>query len=83
MARQIDIGNLEREQSNLDQAMYVAGCMSGSQGPQLIYCSTNAAIADPETGEKYLIIDEKDTTRHYLRTDEAWQPVYRIQRLVK
>jgi hypothetical protein len=77
----IDYGNLEREVASIDQAMYVASCFCGSHGPQVIYCTTNKAVADADTGELYLIYDENNPHRHHLRKDENWAPVYRIERL--
>jgi hypothetical protein len=82
-AERIRYGNLERKVDNIDQALYVASCFCGSHGPQVIYCSTHQSVAAYETGERYLVLDESDATRHHLREDQAWEPVYRIEKASK
>lgn len=76
---QIQHGNLERKTDNIDQALYVASCYVG-QDVQVIYCSTHPDVAAPDTGERYLVLDESDPIRHHLRDDQGWAPLYRLER---
>jgi hypothetical protein len=77
----IEYGNLDTEAASIDQALYVASCFCGTRGPQIIYSSTHPSVAAPETGERYLIFSESDTTQRHLRGEEGWEKVYRLERL--
>ena len=78
--RPIDYGNLDRKTANVDQALYVASCFAG-QAPQVVYSSTHKSVADPDTGERYLVFDEEDPARFHLKSEEGWDLTYRLERI--
>ena len=71
-------GDLSGVASNLDAALYQASCLSAPDGSAHIFSSTKHGVADPETGEKYLILRDSDPMRHHLNPEQGWELCYTI-----
>lgn len=76
-ASRLPRGALTRETANLDAALYVASCFAG-QAPQVIFVTTDPALADPHTGERYRIVEETSGSFVALHGDPRWSRAYRL-----
>lgn len=69
--------DLDAPSATYDGALYIASCLGGSGAPDgaVIYCTTKREVADPETGELYLVFRAHDTARYHLDPAEGWREI--------
>lgn len=66
--------------AHLDDALREASVMCHSSGDKraVIYCSTHKDVADPASGEKYIVFHSSTPMRHHLKPEQEWRAVYTV-----
>lgn len=66
--------------ANLDKALSEAAwiCFASLDEAAVIYCTTDKAVADPESEERYLVFRSDDPMRHHVNPEQGWREIYTV-----
>lgn len=80
LARLNPTPSLDEPSATYDGALYLASHVCGASPSKtaIIYTTTKTGVADPRTGELYLVLTAENPVGRHLREDEEWREIARF-----